>query len=330
MDSIGSPSPTPPPPAHETLTTTRPPLSHDNSPVSVVRIDAGFQKQQEVTDALVGGAPASAEMATPDEANDVATSSQDPRAGNDSSPKQSEPSSSPSLSPSPSPPQEVQTSIVTEKSRVKLHIDVERRAAAATAALKSPSAINIPEDANAMRRSQTKRLKTSEISSPSLLSSTTSLEVIPVKSSSVISLASGSPSSSLSRFSLRRLRGSLRSKGPNGDEVTPWTGASTPSPTHTPSNSTSHRAQSPIASQSTRLPASSAPVQTQPTASASVGPRSSFKGLMSRIMRVRREGDAIPEAAKGLQSKQPRRPSTEGPGLRPIVDHTSNAGVPKM
>ncbi|KAF8334281.1 uncharacterized protein EI90DRAFT_3121608 [Cantharellus anzutake] len=314
MDRIGgSPSSTPPPASQEPVS--RIPLSPDFSPASVSTTDTGFQKQRELTDALFGDAARRAATAeTLDKVDDDTVLLQDVRPKN----KASENFSSPSLSPSPSPP-ENQMSVAVEKPQTQLIIDVERRAAAATAALKSPSALNVAEDYNLARRRPTKRINTSKISNPLLVSSTTSVDAVPIMSPSMVSLTNGSPSSSLSKFSFKRLRGSLRSKAPNGDEVTPWTDASGSLPAHKFSSSISHVNQLLKTPQSLSVTASLAQVQTLPPVSAS--PRSGLKGFMSRIMKGRKDVGLATgrELVKTSESMSPSEPSLQDSSLERIM-----------
>ncbi|KAF8301109.1 hypothetical protein DL93DRAFT_545473 [Clavulina sp. PMI_390] len=104
-------------------------------------------------------------------------------------------SASPSPSPSPSPPltsREPSTPSLAKASADKLRMDVQRQAEEATAALKSPSTISF---ANDMRRKATKKVAPSSISNPRLMSSSTSIDAIPI-SPSMVSLQGGTPSTS--------------------------------------------------------------------------------------------------------------------------------------
>ncbi|KAI0948569.1 hypothetical protein AcW1_005414 [Taiwanofungus camphoratus] len=102
-----------------------------------------------------------------------------------------------------------------------LAIEVRQRAEAATAALrKSPSIPKIGEVLGTLSR---KRINPNQISSPKLVSASTSVDTIPLPSPSVTSGHPGTtPSKLSSRF--RKLRGTLRSKPPvhTGDEITPY------------------------------------------------------------------------------------------------------------
>lgn len=248
--------------------------------------------------------------------------------------------SSPSPSPSPSPPltsQEPSTPSIPKIAAERLHHDISRQAAAATAALKSPSTTTFAEDHTPKRKS-TKKITTSRISSPMLVSSSTSVDAIPITSPSMISLHSGSSPATSSKFSLKRLRGTLRSRPPpTGDEVTPWIDPTTP-----PAVQYAQYPQTPVQAAGTprTAPALGTPssssrdvmrpdfkfpptpmaqvppvVPSTPPPSAPAAPRSAgFKGLMSRIRRApRREDDPVTPDNNAKSSarfeKTPSRPS---------------------
>ncbi|KAI0071815.1 hypothetical protein K474DRAFT_1686903 [Panus rudis PR-1116 ss-1] len=181
-----------------------------------------------------------------------------------------------------------------------LAAEVQRRAEAATAALrKSPSNPKIT-DGNASTR---KRISPNQISSPKLVSASTSVDTIPLRSPSVASghaqaqqqqqqqqLLQPHAGSSNSKFGSRfkRLRGTLRSKAPvpTGEEVTPYPLSLKPPPpgqtiTVAPSNPHVEPAIM-SANESTRF-LTSPPVLPSPPASAGPG----LKGFMSIFRRQR-------------------------------------------
>ena len=102
---------------------------------------------------------------------------------------------------------------------MQLALEVQRRAEAATAALrKSPSIPKINDGGSAPR----KRISPNKISAPTLVSASTSVDAIPLLSpTSTPTPSPGSGSKIGSRF--KKLRGTIRAKPvPSGDEVTPY------------------------------------------------------------------------------------------------------------
>ena len=109
---------------------------------------------------------------------------------------------------------------------VQLVREVSRKAAAATAALKSPSQLQVGESDVTVRRRPTKRIDLQTISNPQLVSSSTSVNAIPITQQSPAQRTTSptSDSRSPSKFSqhFKKLRGSLRSRPSTRDgEVTP-------------------------------------------------------------------------------------------------------------
>ncbi|KIO20155.1 hypothetical protein M407DRAFT_221294 [Tulasnella calospora MUT 4182] len=113
----------------------------------------------------------------------------------------------------------------------ELLADVSRRNAAATEALKSPG---IPRSESALKRQGTKRLNAKLISGPQLVSSTTSVDALPLATSpssasltNTVSQSQVAPEKLSSKLSLRikKLRDKLKTRPsiPNGDEITPYT-----------------------------------------------------------------------------------------------------------
>ena len=356
INSISSPSSTPPPApnAASNRTTPVPDGSGPSTPPPAASISAApgggiavsaAERKKALTDALFGSlgsikadsesragltrSPSQQAAASP-----VPPVSQPPPPSSSQNattePSQFRSHSSLSPSPSPSPPltgPEPSTRSLSRVATEKLHQDVQRQAAAATAALKSPSAITVSEELP--KRKSTKKIKTSRISSPYLVSSTTSVDATPITSPSMISLPSNSPNASLSKFSLKRLRTTLRSKqnAPTGDEITPWIDPSTPPasqsvqyPQHVPSPTSRLLARQPGSANSFsrdeiapdfRFPASSASngsvqLPTSPPASAPTVPRSAgLRGFMSRIRRAPRREDDIGSSELDV----PRKPA---------------------
>lgn len=180
-----------------------------------------------------------------------------------------------------------------------LMFEVQRRAQAATAALrKSPSN---PKLVEAPAGSTRKKISPNLISSPKLLSASTSVDTIPLPPSTsgtnqVPQPGASSSSSKLgSRF--KKLRGTLRSKAqvPNGEEISPFpldlkTPSSSQSLTFNPSNlSVPGDPAIFSAGESTQFKISP-PALSNPPASA--GPTTSRGGFFSRF-RKQRAADGI-------------------------------------
>ncbi|KAG8796825.1 hypothetical protein FRC16_009493 [Serendipita sp. 398] len=100
----------------------------------------------------------------------------------------------------------------------ELQVEVEKRALAATVALKSP--VVVPES-SPLRKKSTKRIDLQKISNPHLVSASMSVDAIPLASPSMASL-SMTQTQDLGRSGsklgdrLRRLRGSIKTKGQQG------------------------------------------------------------------------------------------------------------------
>ncbi|KAF8579495.1 hypothetical protein K439DRAFT_385263 [Ramaria rubella] len=190
---------------------------------------------------------------------------------------------------------------VPSNNAVELARDVSRKAAEATAALKSPSLTKVAESESAIRRRPIKRIDLQQISSPQFVSSSTSVNAIPIMHPTLTpQTPSPTPDPRASKLSQRfkKLRGSLRTKpiSRDGTEVTPFMPSTTTSTSST---------QTPIQ----RLPSPAAPTQTLlytqqhvppasatehgrfkvpvPSPPASAGP--GLKGFMARFRKPRRE-----------------------------------------
>ena len=352
IDSISSPPSTPPPASNVasnnatpvrngSVASTPPPVIASSASGGGAGVSAAERKKA-LTDALFGSlvsikadsesraglAPSPNQQASASSSppvNPAASSSSEITA---TQPPHSRSHSSPSPSPSPSPPltsREPSTRPLSRAAAEKLHKDVQRQATAATAALKSPSVVTVSEEIP--KRKSTKKIKTSIISNPHLVSSTTSVDATPIASPSMVSLPSSQPNSSSSKFSLKnKLRGTLRSKQPpTGDEITPWIDPSTPLavqfahyPQQAPSTSKRSTRQPMSADPFSRddinpdfkFPASStssSSVQSpaSPPASAPAAPRSAgLRSFMSRIRRAPRRGEDIGSSG----NEAPRKP----------------------
>lgn len=193
----------------------------------------------------------------------------------------------------PSPPS-LPPSTLGHVDATLLALDVQRRAEAATAALrKSPS---IPKIAEA--GSTRKKISPSQISSPKLLSASTSVDTIPLPSPHQTYNASTTKIGS--RF--KKLRGTLRAKTHvPADEVTPYplglrTPPSSQTATYNPASFAPGGPQAVTSAMELSRPRISPPVVPSPPASAGPGKR----GFMSLFRKQRHAGhaDAPPSAER--------------------------------
>jgi serine/arginine repetitive matrix protein 2 len=125
------------------------------------------------------------------------------------------------LARSPSMPKGPQTA----QQEAQLAQEVQQKITAATLALKRPPvSANLSADPYGQNGSPSrKRISPNQISTPRLVSASTSVEAVPIpRAPSLLSTNSSGPSRIGSRF--KKLRGTLRAKNPllNGDEVTPF------------------------------------------------------------------------------------------------------------
>ncbi|KAI5899878.1 uncharacterized protein SCHCODRAFT_02606387 [Schizophyllum commune H4-8] len=209
----------------------------------------------------------------------------------------------------------------TPEEEAELTREVQRRADAATAALrKSPSATNLNENVqNAPPAGQAsrKRISPHQISTPKLVSASTSVDAIALQPAG----NQGSTSKFGSR--LKRLRGTLRGKThavPTGEEVTPFTLGAPSVPSPTPPPPTFRVDPSPPQSQVHTPSESTHEIPTGATglSKSSSGRGSGFKGLfMSRLRSKSRAGELTPE----LERKEPQQ-ATGG--------HTATASMSAM
>ncbi|KAI8999011.1 hypothetical protein BD414DRAFT_553218 [Trametes punicea] len=182
----------------------------------------------------------------------------------------------------------------------QLALEVQRRAEAATAALrKSPSIPKINEGSGTLPR---KRISPNKISSPTLVSASTSVDAIPLRSPTASPTPQSLQTSSKIGSRFKKLRGTIRAKQhvPNGEEITPYP-LDLRSPTSGPPSGSSPslalRAE-PIAlsaghAEPTRLKPPPAPVPTPP-ASATPG----LKGFMARFRKQRNLAEPIVPPAR--------------------------------
>jgi serine/arginine repetitive matrix protein 2 len=210
------------------------------------------------------------------------------------------------------PPAPVPAPVPTRHS-VQLVRDVSKKAAAATAALKSPSLTKIGDEGT-LRRRPTKRIDLQQISSPQFVSSSTSVNAIPLANTvspqppSVVP-DPRSPLKLSQRF--KKLRGTLRAKpsSRDGEEVVPFALPNAMDSSQTrihrsPSPTAPAPAQTVMVSQHHDGPASATesgrfkvPVPTPP---ASAGP--GLKGFMARFRKPRRDPAKESREHSGHQS----------------------------
>ncbi|KAL6307923.1 hypothetical protein BKA93DRAFT_766564 [Sparassis latifolia] len=188
--------------------------------------------------------------------------------------------------------------------------EVQQRAEAATAALrKSPS---IPKLGDGLGTVHRKRIHPNQISSPTLVSASTSVDTIPLQSTSPSLQPNGSNKNIGSR--LKRLRGTLRAKPPvpNGGEVTPYPASlrSPPEPMPTFSATTLNLHPEPVIAarvKSPRLPVTSPPASAQP----------GLKGFMARF-RKHRAAETYPSVQR--QRQVPSSAASSTPSSSPSHD----------
>lgn len=210
-----------------------------------------------------------------------------------------------------------------------LAVEIQRRAEAATAALrKTPSVPKFQQEnggngAAATATTPKKPIRTRQISTPRLEFASSSMETIPLAAAA----AAASPNTSKIGNRFKRLGGTLRAKKsvPTGEEVSPFPLDLRPSPA---SSSATHNTEPPSSS-TLQVPAVTQPVSaaepsgrfktTVPSPPASAGP--TFKGFMARF-RKQRSTDKSPEQspARSTQPLTPHRlspePTSSGPPSR--------------
>ncbi|TFY79300.1 hypothetical protein EWM64_g4710 [Hericium alpestre] len=169
--------------------------------------------------------------------------------------------------------------------------EVQRRAEAAMAQLrKMPSNPKINDSSASAHK---KRISPNQISSPRLVSASTSVDTIPLRSPSA---ASGQLNSSKLGQRFKKLRGTLRAKQtlPTGQDITPYpVDLLSPASAQTDryrTTSPTHDTGAPVAASATDLGRFKVPVPSPP---ASAGPR--LKGFMARF-RKPRSTDGPPDA----------------------------------
>ncbi|KAJ3554462.1 hypothetical protein NM688_g3099 [Phlebia brevispora] len=171
-----------------------------------------------------------------------------------------------------------------------LALDVQRRAEAATAALRKSPSIPKMSDAGSTRR----RISPSQISSPKLVSASTSVDTIPlpsVQTQAAQHQSTGGTSTTRLSSRFKKLRGTLRTKAHTSDESTPYpldvrTPPSSQTATYRPSPHSVVSAHGMTSATEPSHPRISPPVVPSPPASATPG----IKGFMSLFRKQRHAG----------------------------------------
>ncbi|KAF7968557.1 hypothetical protein HWV62_30089 [Athelia sp. TMB] len=206
----------------------------------------------------------------------------------------------------------------------ELVLEVQRKTEAATASLKRGPSVKYHDNGSSLSIAR-KRIAPHQISSPHLVSASTSLDTIPVRSPSVSS--NNAPKTGKLGSRLRKW-GTLRGKPtiPNGDEVTPFLLEAQAPPTQATAVPTSGQtAQYASVNPSISQPPASAslaePVRSKapiPSPPATAGP--GIKGFMSRFRKPSKTSDASmdisrtsPDLGSGRSAEQarPRQPLPE-------------------
>ncbi|CAA7265440.1 unnamed protein product [Cyclocybe aegerita] len=173
----------------------------------------------------------------------------------------------------------------TPQEEAALAREVQQKAEAAMIALKKdPSRVNLG-DSLKQSPSVRKKIDTSQISTPTLVSTTTNVDTLPIRSPSLSSSTNSAPSKLGSRF--KKLRGSLRAK------TTAEENASLESVKTPPATQTAHydpaRLNVPSPSSATESGRFKVPVPSPP---ASAGP--GLKGFMARFRNKQRMSEMPP------------------------------------
>ncbi|KAI0695429.1 hypothetical protein C8T65DRAFT_46204 [Cerioporus squamosus] len=178
----------------------------------------------------------------------------------------------------------------------QLALEVQRRAEAATAALrKSPSIPKMNEGTGTHPR---KRISPNKISAPTLVSASTSVDAIPLRSPTTTPTPAAQQGSSKIGSRFKKLRGTIRAKQPipNGEEVTPYPlDLRSPQDTHHPAGSSPS-----LALRTDPIPIVSSagagePPRIKAPAPLPSPPASATPGLKGFMARFRKQRAAAPE-----------------------------------
>ncbi|CAE6515567.1 unnamed protein product [Rhizoctonia solani] len=333
--SVPSPSPQPQALAPQTSfsseepQSTTPPSPQDEPPTPDTPIPDQDQRQKALADALFG----SDSDATVKDPNPGFGRSQSLRAF-----AMPPVSSSPTTDPDASPVIQGK-SVQDEKSLAE---DVERRAMAATAALKSASTPRL--DATTGRKAG-KKVNPRQISSPQLVSATTSVDTIGLAAAAAAVGSNPSTPQQASQPSLpntqsklsqriKKFTGNLRTRAPipTAEDISPYViEVSTPPSGEPAQTSAGNRIPSASTTTTSRVPSNSEPKSAPPTTESPVGapstpdgsapssagtptsPQPRLRGFMARLRKGRKDS-----TSSGFGDK-PRAPSPLGPNLtKPI------------
>ena len=200
------------------------------------------------------------------------------------------------------PPQTIQE-------HAALELEVQQKVQAATMALRKPASREGLSHSTSISR---KRIDTSQISKPLLVSSSTSVDTIPLKSPPlVVSNASG-PSKIGSRF--KRLRGSLRAKAAPVEEAAQSAEQSVTQPSQTAGHDT-EKARSLGLSRSGSTTDVGKTKVAAPSPPTSAGP--GLKGFMARF-RAKRATE-IPQSSSSSISSDQHSPHLSSAPLSPLA-----------
>ncbi|KIY66295.1 hypothetical protein CYLTODRAFT_423574 [Cylindrobasidium torrendii FP15055 ss-10] len=193
----------------------------------------------------------------------------------------------------------------TPQEEEELAKEIERKAEAAMFALKgagSKSNVNLADHHTSSTPSR-KRISPNQISTPTLVSASTSVDAIPLRSSGIPT----SESSKMSRF--KKLQGTLRrppKQVPTGEEVTPFIMDQRSQPIQQPPPTLNLEVQVPSSAVEPRFK------MPMPSPPASAGP--GLKGFMSRFRNKPRTVDPSPQVANRLSPNHSLNTSTNSFG----------------
>ncbi|TFK88789.1 hypothetical protein K466DRAFT_520221 [Polyporus arcularius HHB13444] len=193
----------------------------------------------------------------------------------------------------------------------ELAFEVQRRAEAATLALrKSPSIPKMNEGSGTHPR---KRISPNKISAPTLVSASTSVDAIPLRSPTTTPTPASQQGSSKIGSRFKKLRGTIRPKHapPNGEEVTPYPlDLRGPQDTHHPAGSSPSLALRTEPISIVTSAGAGEPPRIKAPAPLPSPPASATPGLKGFMARFRKQRAAAPEA---LASPFIAVPSRHGP-----------------
>ena len=212
-------------------------------------------------------------------------------------PKQAMSPTSPSVATMPMSPGGLLSPLspTTNMNPAELALEVQRRAEAATAALrKSPSIPKMTDGSGTLPR---KRISPNKISAPTLVSASTSVDAIPLHPATPTPASQQGSSRIGSRF--KKLRGTIRAKHPvpTGEEVTPYPlDLRSPQDMHHPAGSSPSLALRTDPIPIVHSPGAGEPPRLKAPAPLPSPPASATPGLKGFMARFRKQRAAVPEA----------------------------------